>query len=697
MKKRIFLSLWGIILLFQSVSLTAQTQISENYLISGPFTDYVAPMKYSYTVSDEGERVMNGPISISGRQNETYGNVTITGNYVLNAAAKNGNLNGSMSVKANYHGVKQLFRGQEVEDYAYSFSGSFINGVPNGTFTAKATNFGSSTVTYKQGVLVGSYYVDEIIDDRILTIKGSFNDSGKMVGVWDIKKFGDTEVWEFVNGVRVRISSKQSESTPKQIEMAKKYASGAITNEALEEEGYFPVQDSIALGDYSSDLYFLKFIVDWEKMPNCSFKKGLWVKYSYLYNLLPLPESEFEKILTNYKENGVAPLPVDIDETTKCYTTHYYVNYGSPSVKLIERSFSNEQVAKVKDALDYYCRKNPIPFKDLFTDYDLRRKATEISLKYDEFKSLPIAKKYDSLIKDINELTEAAKERLGGEELTSDGLFYIVPSDDRRQPLSVCYLPVSSLDELLSIEIEATDLYCRSNPIALSDLLKQQNINPGIRDKALNMRIRFEDLKKEEDIELAFQKYESLIKDADDVSRTIIEQLDGKEMTSDGKFYIIPSKSASQTLPSYFEVSALNRFKATEKEIRDYRVTLNRLIEEMVAQNMVSALNGIQKQSKSKLTKLLHNIAVNKEPEYFTKVSYENTVSIEEFAEAIAPVIEYEIQSVQREIINNSNSYRATILFKKKQKKEEIVVPVSMSVTEKGAKIIDKTITLVSQ
>lgn len=445
MKKRIFLSLWGIFLLFQSVSLTAQTQISENYLISGPFTDYVAPMKYSYTVSDEGERVMNGPISISGRQNETYGNVTITGNYVLNAAAKNGNLNGSMSVKANYHGVKQLFRGQEVEDYAYSFSGSFINGVPNGTFTVKATNFGSSTVTYKQGVLVGSYYVDEIIDDRILTIKGSFNDSGKMVGVWDIKKFGDTEVWEFVNGVRVRMSSKHSESTPKQIEMAKKYASGTITKEALEEEGYFPVQDSIALGDYSSDLYFLKFIADWDKLPGRNFKKGFWVKYSYLYNLLPLPAREFEKVLSNYKNNGEAPLPVKYDELAKCYVTNYYENYGTPQVKLVyDRRFTESQLKAIDEAIDNYCRQNPISLSQLFyvtyAGYDVRQKAAHIQSGYGE-------------VNDFKIVSEAIKKVLDGKEKTADGLYYIIPGE---KPLTSKYFSVSNLDDYYALEQKVT-------------------------------------------------------------------------------------------------------------------------------------------------------------------------------------------------------------------------------------------------
>ena len=685
--------------LILALQVFAQTtkQITENYLVTGPWTDYVVPMKYSYTVSDEGERIMNGPISISGKQNEIYGNVTISGNYLLNASAKNGKLNGPMSITANYHGVKKLRNGQQTENYSYSLSGAFMNGLPNGTFTAKATNFGTSTVTFKKGMLVGAYNVNETIDDRIVNIKGSLNNDGKMVGTWHISILGDASVWEFIDGIRISVSSKSQDSTPKQVEMAKKYASGSISHEELEAEGYFPVQDSICLGDYASDLYFLKFMADWGELPGRDFRTGFWVKYTYLYNILPLPESEFEKILTNYKENGVAPLPVGIDKTTKCYTTHYYVNYGTPSAKLVNRRFTDEQVAQVKDALDLYCRKKPISLTGLFNDSSLRSKAANLQYKYEEFKKQPVTQRYKSLIEDLDELTEALKGQVDGKEITSDGLFYIVPSDVWQQPLSVCYFPVSSLDELRAIEKDATDLYCRKNPITIVGLFKELNVDAGTKDKALNMVFRFAEIKKVEDTEKAYQKYESLIQEVDEVSRTLKDQLDGKDMTSDGQFYIIPSMSKDQKLSSYFAVSSLNDFNAKEKEIRDYGIALCRLLEEEVSNNLELALNGIEKQSKSKLTKLLGGMIVNKGTESFAEVSHDNSVSIEELVEVIAPVLEYKVVSIQRENTINGDSYQAILEFKKKRKKEEIVIPVSMSVTEKGAKIIDKTIAIVSQ
>ena len=536
---------------------------------------------------------MNGPISVSGKQNETYGNVTITGSYVLNASAKNGNLNGAMSVKANYHGVKQLFRGQEVEDYAYSFSGSFLNGVPNGTFTAKATNFGSSTVTYKQGILVGAYYVDENIDDRILTIKGSFNDAGKMVGVWNIKKYGDTEVWEFVNGVRVRLSSKQSESTPKQIEMAKKYASGTITKEALEEEGYFPVQDSIALGDYSSDLYFLKFIVDWDKMPARSFKKGLWVKYSYLYNLLPLPAREFEKVLSNYQYNGEAPLPVKYDELAKCYVTNYYENYGTPQVKLIyDRRFTESQLKAIDEALDNYCRQNPISLSQLFyvtnAGYDLNQMAANIQAGYGK-------------IDDFKIVGEAIKKVLDGKELTADGSYYIIPGE---KPLTVHYFSTSSLEDFNALEQKAEE----------ERLAKEK--------KAEEERVAKE--KKAEEERLAKEK------------------------------------------------------KAEERI-------------ESIANAFLNKLSVIEKQTQNKATGQLEKMIVKMGYGYYDLV-HKNALNISsaELAEAIAPAMMINLLDIKKEEESGSyDTFKITVAVAK----EKETVPVSMSITNQG-NIIDGTISI---
>ena len=436
------------------------TQITEDCIIRGPLTGVAGKYKYSYVVSDEGERIKNGPISITGKENYKYGNVTVTGNYTLTASAKMGLMNGPISVKANYHGVQQRYKTQVVEDYAYSFTGNFLNGIPNGTFTVKATDYGSSTATYKNGVLVGAYSVDESIDKRFIKIKGAFNDKGKMIGVWHFNNLGDESDWEFINGIRIRVSSKKEESTPKQIEMARKYATGAIGLDELKKEGYAPVVDSLRLGDYASDLYFIEVIADWDRLAKCNFGTSYWVKYTYLYNILPLPDKEFQNILSNIESEGKTPHRVEYDEKGMCYITYYYVNYGTPAVDLLTRRFSAEQWEKAMAAKESFCRENPLSISDMYykltSDYRERNYIQQIGQGFkrlEEEKNYNILKStYESLVKDIEGLSETLEKGLEGKEKTSDGLYYIILKDGYdTYPFAYDYFPTAYKDVINSL------------------------------------------------------------------------------------------------------------------------------------------------------------------------------------------------------------------------------------------------------
>lgn len=560
----------------------AQTQTTENYLVTGPWNDYVVPMKYSYTVSNEGERIKNGPIIISGSQNEQYGNVTITGSYNLSASAKEDKMNGAISINAKYHGVKQLYRGQQVEDYVYSLSGNFSNGVPNGTFTAKATNFGSSTATYKNGTLIGAYSVNETIDERIVNIKGAFNDGGKMIGEWRFEVLGDMSTWEMVNGIRIRISSRNQESTPEQIAMAKKYASGVISERELEKEGYVAVQDSIRLGDYANDLYFLKFIADWEKLPEYTFEKSFWVKYIYLYNILPVPDNVFLSILDSYKNNGECCYPlVEYDKLAKSYTVQYPVNN-----KVIKRRFTNEQISQIRDAIDYYCRNNPL-----------------------------------------------------------------------------------SIGKLYSLENNTSLIYPDKFESQFNTIKTKNNVGEAILD------------------------IQSLSKKIETVKKAIIKQIDGKEKTSDGLYYIVPVRGRwSQPLTvRYFAVSALERFNTFSNEVNEYKHYLDNKYKEEAINSINSALKGIENQSKSNLIRLLNN-ATQADNSIYSRFAKPNSITIEELSKAIAPVTEYKIVSFVNEN-PKLGFYNVTVEFKTVKKGQEIITPVTMSITEQG-KIIARTIVL---
>ena len=609
------------LIMLSSVMTFAQKQITENYLVTGPATDYVARMNYSYTVSDDGERIKNGPITISGSQNEQYRNVTLTGKYQLTASAKNDMLNGPMSVNAKYHAVQQLVRGQNVEDYSYTFSGSFLNGLPNGAFVAKATNFGSSSVSYKKGILVGAYHVQEAIDDRILDIKGTFNDSGKMIGQWRIEILGDVSVWEFVNGIRIRESSKSSESTPKQIEMAKRYAAKSISVEELEKNGYVPVQDSIQLGDYASDIFFLNYIANWEKLAGYSFEKSLWVKYTYLYNILPIPETRFEEILSGYRQDGKSPYPsVEYNQMVKAYTIRYPVD----NVVHLRR-FTDEQLNKVKEAIDYYCRKNPVGIPDLFykldLGYSLQEKARNIRNRYDNLKD----------------------------------------EDALRRSYSTIGLEINNENKL--------------------NRAKKKN-------------------------------YELLASEIDVVGKTLREELNGREMTPDSLFYVFPDGISS----TYFALATLTELEAMEKEVKDYGVALDQIIEEeRIASEkrqeeerrlkeesdekrreerkneaiklFLRGLSGIENQPANAISGQLNSLIVKMGSAYYDRVPRNSLdISSAELSEVIAPVKEYGISETKEEK-SGYGTYWITVVFKKKKE----TVTASMSITNEG-NIIDGSI-----
>lgn len=583
----------------------AQNSISQDYRITTPLGDCYGTIKYSYVVSDEGERIKNGPITATIKENTKYDNWEKMGSYQLNASAKNGQMNGAMSVQAKFRWVNHYILGDEVSDCSYSFNGGFINGSPNGNFVIKASDVGKCNVNYKNGILVGAYSVDYSNSSRCVSIKGTLNDKGEMIGTWTINEsYGvEFDTWEFVKGVRIRESTKNSESTPKQVEMAKKYAAGTISKDELENEGFVPVRDSISLGDYVTDLVYLGSIANWSQLADCSFKASNWVYYTYLYNLLPLPDREFEKVISYYRIKGEAPLAVNYDKLAKCYVTSYWEDYGTSQARMVyDRRFTESQLKAIEEAIDSYCRQHPITLSDLFYN---------------------------------------------------------------------------------------TNHY-------------------SIRDKLANLDQRFEDLKKVVKIKRAYSSYNSLIKDLEDVSETLQKIIEGKDKTSDGLYYIIPGEKPLSA--HYYSISALEKFYAFEKEVKEYISILDQRAEEegiaavkkaeeeriskeeqrnAVTQAFISGLSGIEKKSSNKASELLNRLTVKMGYRYNERIPKNSQdITSAELAAAIAPVIEYSVVEIVEEE-SGYGTYRITIEFKKKKE----TVPVSMSITKDG-KIIDGSISI---
>lgn len=551
-----------------------QKTITENILIYTPWVDFSAPMTYSYTVSDDGKRIKNGPISISGRQNWKYDNSSITGTYTLKASAKNGHLNGLMTVTARYQGVTKKWSGNKIENLSYSFRGNFLNGIPNGNFTSNATGHESVNVTYKNGILVGAY--------KVGNTRGTLSNSGKMIGVWYL----DDDRWEFINGVRISKSSKYEESTPKQIAMAKKYASGAISAEEAKKQGYVPVEDSISLGGWATNALLLDYIANWKKLAHWDFSKGRCVKYTYLYNILPLPDKEFDEFLTKFKNNGRVDNQIEFDKKGNCYTAKYYVNYGTPDVEVKTGRITDEQLSQINETIDYYCRNNPTQISSLINSdksYDIQTYLSQ-RLEYIEEEE-NIYNAYNSctnLISEVQGIKYNIKRMLNGKKKTSDNLFYIIPYDEKYHPFSLKYFPASKLNDLESLEQEATKV-------------------------------------------------------------------------------------------------------------------LDNLTLSIYKQTITSTLNLIIKQSDSKVVKKLNPYIFSLPEAYYKQASHKNTVSIEEFAKAIAKVEEFQIINLEKENVRNTESYRATIEFKKKEKKEGITIRASISFAQLGKNIINNTFVILNQ
>ena len=531
----------------------APTTITENYLITGPLVDLPGTYKYSYIVSDDGERIKNGPISITGKDTFSYNNFTVTGNYNLSGSIKKGDMNGPINVKANYHYVERKYGRQEVADYAYSLTGSFINGVPNGTFNVKATNFGTSTATYKNGVLVGAYNVDEAIDDRYITIKGAFDANGRMIGTWRIENLGDVTVWEFINGIRTRISTKNEESTPKQIEMAKKFATKSIKEEDLEKQGYTVVQDSIQLGDYASDLYFLKNIIDWEQMGGgYDFSRSYWVKYTYLYNVLPLSDKAFSELFEYYKRYG-EDHRIRYDEKAKAYAIEYL---DRDRDQILYRRYTDEQLATLKDFIETRNRKYAYETLSDFirgecNDSRLGDRVMNMPSVFQQVKNTENIKEATHLYSTLWDTVKRVDEikNLNGElQMTKDSLYYVIISNEEQKELSP------------------------STYLLAEDLIRYRTLAKEIRAyfQVLDKKVEENKLAKEKQAEEARSaKEEAKEARKSDISQVFISGLSGIEKQSVNKTSELLNSLTVKMGYRYYELVPKNSLNITPAELAE--------------------------------------------------------------------------------------------------------------------------------
>ena len=212
-------------------------------------TDYgtiqlVGKMTYTYVVSEKGESLKDGPLSISSKCGPTQVSVwpytvKIQGSYTSSANYSKGNLNGAVS--SNYSvSVNKLGRNPESGVDKITFSGYFKNGLPHGAFKVSRSDSRKSSLTanYSNGALVGTYSCNLLDEDgNVRKISGSLTQSSKPTGSWSVQS-GDlrNKSMTFQNGILISetvvsnsaLSPENYSTPPSVVAFAKKYAAWPV-------------------------------------------------------------------------------------------------------------------------------------------------------------------------------------------------------------------------------------------------------------------------------------------------------------------------------------------------------------------------------------------------------------------------------------------------------------------------------------
>ena len=266
-------------------SFAQRQKITEFYLMRTDINNVVfeGNKTYYYIVGEDGGQLKDGQYTISCPQASYSVSVfpytyKLVGSYNMTANHSKGKLNGAIS--SNFKMTVTSSNGQSDNEYQ-TITGNFTNGVPNGTFivNAKRTLITKLNATYKNGILVGAFSCDVLGWDNLPhKYSGTLTQSGKLNGTWTY--LGGTML--FQNGVLISDNdTDKGKSTPPAISaLAKQYAAGSITKDALAEKGYTVVQQEIQARIKVQLEHALNFIQSQGKafsiVYDTDFEKYLW-------------------------------------------------------------------------------------------------------------------------------------------------------------------------------------------------------------------------------------------------------------------------------------------------------------------------------------------------------------------------------------------------------------------------------------
>lgn len=296
-------------------SFAQRQKITESYLMRTDINNVVfkGNKTYYYIVGEDGGQLKDGQYTISCPQASYSVSVfpytyKLVGSYNMTANHSKGKLNGAIS--SNYKMTVTSSNGQSDKEYQ-TITGNFTNGVPNGTFivNAKRTLITKLNATYKNGILVGAFSCDVLGWDNLPhKYSGTLTQSGKLNGTWTY--LGGTML--FQNGVLISDNdTDKGKSTPPAISaLAKQYAAGSITKDALAEKGYTVLKSEIELGKYASTCILRDSGVDFEDLGGCIFEQEA-VEYEYLKQVCYLNKEGVEQLIADLENKGECSFAYD--------------------------------------------------------------------------------------------------------------------------------------------------------------------------------------------------------------------------------------------------------------------------------------------------------------------------------------------------------------------------------------------------
>lgn len=327
-------------------------------------------MNYGYVVGDDGKNLKDGPITINGKLNPTEVSVwpitaRISGNYTLSANNVKGRLNGAASSSYKLV-VTKLGVNSKTVTSTQTFSGTFKDGIPNGTFSVNSNlenAYGKLTATYNNGLLVGYFSCDINFSTKV---QGSLTADGKPTGKWT---FGDNSTKTFQNGVAISqtdvIRGEGKSTTPKVVALSKQYAAGAITEEQLYEQNIIVLEGILRLGDYARTAILENSGFEFGKAGGYDFSHPNEISYKYLKDCAVLTKTGEDVLIKELQDYFVS------NKTTKIILDPYHLLWGQHK--------ETPYIVMTKQYADYYSANAGVGIPDIYGNAKVYLSAAQLN------------------------------------------------------------------------------------------------------------------------------------------------------------------------------------------------------------------------------------------------------------------------------------------------------------------------------